>query len=316
MGSFLKRFFLFSIPIIAYCTVIYVVDPYNYFFGKNFISDDVKFAVINRSDKSMPRGNTLWKYNGFAKHPCKNIIVGDSRAYDLDVEKIESITQEEYFNFGVPGGNYNSIIETFWYANSIIKLEKVYIQVSFHTYSTQNNYNLMADAKKVYNNPYLFFTRSYFFAESVLDLRYSIFKQKKDNEDRKVFDKSTWEKILLQQGDASLASLEYPNNYYSELKKITDYCMDHQIEIAYIIFPDQKDFHDLITKRSLENEYSRYKKDIHTLGKVYDFDVPESELYADRNNYRDIFHLNLSLINTYIISNVWGEVKYTHNAVQ
>lgn len=304
MVSFLRRILIFSIPILIYCVIIIVVDPYNYFFNKNFIPDKVKIYVINRSAKSMPRGNTLWKFNDFIRHAKTNIIIGDSRAFDLDVKKIKEISGEDYYNFGVPGGNFNSIIETFWFAAHTKELRKVYIQVSFHTYSAQNNYNLMSDAKKVYNQPYLFFTRHYFFTESVLDLYYSLF-QKKLEEDTDVIDSFSWHKILMTQGDAALAKMKYPEVYYNELKKISQYCKDQNIEIAFIIFPDQKDFHDIILKRSLEKDYLRYKKDINSLGKVYDFDVPSSKLYDDRKNYRDIFHLDLNLINTYIVRNIW-----------
>jgi hypothetical protein len=309
MQRFLKRLFVFLIPFSIYAIIVITIDPYNYFFRKNFITDKIKVHVINRNPKAMPRGNTLWKYIDFKRHPCKNIIIGDSRAYDLNVSVIKKITGQEYFNFGVPGGNYNSIFETFWYITSVIKPEKIYIQVSFHTYSKSSDYNLVADAKTVIAEPYLFFTRGYFFQEAILDVYYTFTGIPDRDMKKEAFNESRWNETLMKQGDNSLLKMVYPPDYYVELKKISAYCKNQNIELAFIIFPDQQDFHDLVLKHSLTNEYIQYKNDINSLGKLYDFDKPDSNLSRNRNNYRDIFHLNLDLINSDIIPVIWNESK-------
>ncbi|MBN1415997.1 MAG: hypothetical protein JW973_12910 [Bacteroidales bacterium] len=302
--KFLSRIGLFSIPFFVIASAVFIIDPYNYFFSHNFISDEVKFHVINRSAESMPRGNTLWKMIKFKKHPVPNVIIGESRAYDLNVDKIRKITNLAYYNFGVPGGNYNSIIETFWYANEIIKLERVYIQVGFHNYSADCSYNLMSDAQKVCKRPYLFFSRFYFFEESVLDFYYSITKKSLDPEEEK-FNLKTWNTILENQGESYLKSMKYPEKYYRELKKISDYCKVNDIELNFIIFPDQQDFHDLILKHSLVDMYNKFKADMKSLGRVYDLDEFYSAISKKRSNYRDIFHLQHYLIDTYVVENVW-----------
>ncbi len=307
MHRFLTRLLVFLILVGIYCLIVLAIDPYNYFFKRNFISNKTKIEVINRNPKSMPRGNTLWKYIDFKRHPCKNIIIGDSRAFDLNVNLIEKISGKEYFNFGVPGGNYKSIFETFGFITSVTKPERVYIQVSFHTYSRSSDYDLMADAQEVYRNPWLFFSRGYFFEEAILDAYYSLTGYPDPGSITMPFNEEVWNQILLKQGDNSLKKMIYPPDYYNELKKISAYCKSHNIELAFIIFPDQKDFHDLILKRSLGKEYRQYKKDIHSLGTVYDFDYPESILARSRGNYRDIFHLNPDLIDSYIIPGIWGK---------
>jgi hypothetical protein len=284
---------------------VIALDPYNYFLHGNFISDTVKLRVINRNPKSMPRGNTLWKFIDFERHPRKNIIIGDSRAFDLDVSLIKKMTGRDYYNFGVPGGNYNSIIETFWYTAGISKPEKVYIQVSFHTYSKSSDYNLVADARKVYNSPYLFFTRGYFFQEAMLGACYSVCRIPEPGKEKLPFNESAWQQMLIKQVDSPLSVMSSPDEYYTELKKISDYCKTNDIELQFIIFPDQQDFHDLVKKHSLTDEYMNYKKDINSLGKTYDFDTPESDFTGDRRNYRDVYHLNTDLIDSCILPAVW-----------
>jgi hypothetical protein len=137
-----------------------------------------------------------------------------------------------------------------------------------------------------------------------LDIFYTITKKPLDSVEQK-FDLKTWNGILVNQGESALKSMEYPEKYYGELKKISDYCRTNKIELNFIIFPDQQDFHDLITKHSLTEMYKKFKTDINTLGRVYDFDEFNSELSQKRSNYRDIFHLQHYLIDTYILESVF-----------
>ena len=304
MKRFLSRFWFFFIPLFILALIVLIIDPYNYFYKKNFIDDRIKIKVINRSAESMPRGNTLWKYIDFKHHPSKNVIIGDSRAFDLNTDSIKRISGMDFYNFGVPGGNYNSVIETFWYVNSLVKPEKIYIQVGFHNYSSTSGYNLVADARKVCKRPYFFFSRFYFVTESMLDIYFSIHGIN-DRPKEEKFDLKNWNTVLENQGNSSLKSMKYPEKYHEELLKISSYCRDNNIELAFIIFPDQQDFHDLIKMNSVEGLYAKYKKDIHSLGKVYDFDEPNSALIKDRSNYRDIYHLQHRIIYDSIIPQIW-----------
>jgi len=305
MKKFLIRLFLFLIPFFFIALFVIFIDPYNYFLGHNFVPDIAKIQVINRSAESMPRGNTLWKMIDFKRYPSRNILIGDSRAFDLNVDTIKRISNIDFYNFGVPGGNYKSIIETFWYTTSIIKPERVYIQVGFHNYSESSKYNLMEDAKKVCRKPYFFFSRFYFFRESFLDIYYALKGiSTKRNED--ISDPKSWTKILKNQGDNALVSMIYPASYYRELQRISAYCKVNNIELVFIIFPDQQDFHNLIAEHGLGGLYTKYKEDIYSLGKVYDFDDTSSDIIKKRSNYRDIFHLNHDIIYDTIIRRIWG----------
>jgi hypothetical protein len=309
MRKFLIRFILFFTPLYVIGLFVLIIDPYNYFFKGNFIPDAVKFQVVNRSAESMPRGNTLWKSIDFERHPSSNILIGDSRAYSMNVDTIKKISDLDFYNFGVPGGNYKSIIETFWYVTSIVRPERVYLQVAFHNYSATSSYNLMADAQKVRNRGFLFFSRFYFFKESLLDVYYTLRGKSTDQGGDQKFNAQNWNNILENQGKSSLVSMKYPANYYQDLQKISTYCKDNGIELVFIIFPDHQDFHNLITDLSLEAAYQQYKKDIYSLGKVYDYDYPNSALMKDRSNYVDIFHLKRSLTNRYIIRDIWGNKR-------
>lgn len=294
------------IPFFLIALVVTIIDPYHYFFSRHFIPDTVKLQVINRNEKSMPRGNTLWKAIAYSRNPSPNVIIGDSRAFDLNPDTIQKLSHLPCFNFGVPGGNIRSVIETFWYVSRIMKPERLYIQVGYHTYSENNRYNLMSDALKVRKRPYLFYSRLYFLEESFLDLFHWITKKAAVHREIK-FDPATWNKILAEQGENSLQSMDYPEDYYRELQEISAYCRENRIELNFILFPDHQDFHELIRRYSLQESYDKFKQDMHSLGRVYDFDTPGSSISSDRSNYRDIFHLQHELIDGYITRSIWKE---------
>jgi hypothetical protein len=315
MSKFLKRLLWFVLPFVGIALIIMVIDPYNYFFSGNFIPNSVKFRVVNLSAESMPRGNTLWKSVDFERHPCPNILIGDSRAFSMSVDSIRKIANLEFYNFGVPGGNYRSIIETFWYTSDIIKLERVYIQVAFHNYSKNSSYNLMSDAQKVKSRPYLFFSRFYFLKESAMDVYYSLLSNEPSLNSDLPFNQKNWNSILENQGRSSLESMTYPSQYFSELKKIAAYCRENNIELGFIIFPDHSDFHDLIAELQMQDAYERYKRDIYSLGKVYDYDSAMSPIATDISNYVDIFHLKRALTCKYIIRDIWGQKNITTGVV-
>jgi hypothetical protein len=164
----------------------------------------------------------------------------------------------------------------------------------------------MADARKVMGRAYLFFSRFYFLEESFLDIYYAIRGESAVHKSVQGFNQKNWNNILENQGKSSLVSMNYPIKYYQELQKISRYCKANRIELVFIIFPDQQDFHNLITELSLTDSYQKYKKDIYSLGKVYDYDQSNSEIITNRSNYIDIFHLKRNLTNKYIIRDIWG----------
>jgi hypothetical protein len=109
--------------------------------------------------------------------------------------------------------------------------------------------------------------------------------------------------------------MTYPSQYFSELKKIAAYCRENNIELGFIIFPDHSDFHDLIAELQMQDAYERYKRDIYSLGKVYDYDSAMSPIATDISNYVDIFHLKRALTCKYIIRDIWGQKNITTGVV-
>ena len=90
---------------------------------------NLKLQNINRSDKTIILGSVLFKTHNFTRHPCPNIILGDSRAVLFSIDTVFKLTGDKYFNLGIPGGHYNTMIDNFWFAESKIKLKNVYVAI-------------------------------------------------------------------------------------------------------------------------------------------------------------------------------------------
>ena len=79
MRKYLKRIAIFQIPCIIYLLLIVVIDPYNYFPAtENIVNSALKKEI------SYKYNYRLYKLLEFEKHPTSVIILGDSRANNLN----------------------------------------------------------------------------------------------------------------------------------------------------------------------------------------------------------------------------------------
>ena len=233
MKRFLNKLLILAIPFCIIMVFFILIDPYNYFSQSNFIDNQYKITSINRSVKSMPRGNMLWKIIEYKRHPAENVIIGDSRAFDIDTRIIDSITGEEYYNLAVPGGNYNSLVESFWYVtDNNSDLKKVYLQVGFHNYNLSRDNNLFKEANQVRKNPIYFIFEFKYTCDAYYTLQHYLTKKKPNHFSLtgKAFQKN-WNTVLKQQVRMPISNYTYPEDYKKELQKISKYCKKNNIEL-------------------------------------------------------------------------------------
>ena len=81
MKKFLTKFFFLLLPLIVWGILIAIIDPFNYF----------GFEVFQRSAKKEAESlNTLiYRTIDYVNEPCENVIFGDSRTYNIPLERIE-----------------------------------------------------------------------------------------------------------------------------------------------------------------------------------------------------------------------------------
>ena len=101
----------------------YIVDPFNRnnYFDFKLHKDQISFTMNDR----------LYKMIEFKNNPGKHHI-GDSRSRSLKSEYFEMYGVKNMYNFGYGGGSLYEVIDSFWYATSLTKLETVIIGIPFN----------------------------------------------------------------------------------------------------------------------------------------------------------------------------------------
>jgi len=321
MKVFINKLFIFAIPIILFVLLIIISDPYNYFNVLKLISDNTKKESIGRSPETMVLGSVLIKTHEYKKSPSPYLILGDSRAYNLNTSHINEISGVKYFNMGIPGGNYRTLINLFWFANSKIKLKKVYIFISFHNYIKSWGSDLFSEAVSVdktitpyFTRPLLvnqaFYNYTLFIKEIISHKRFNPYKISKNKPQKKVpfvrkENKQLWDKRINEQKDHFVHWYKRADDYHDSIIKISDYCKKNNIEVCFIIAPNHSDFHKLIKEVNLESEMLKFKRDFCQLAEVFDYDY-DNVYTLNRSLFSDIFHANDSVYSI-VCKEVWGK---------
>ena len=307
MKKFLFKILIFLIPIfLVTFTLTLVVDPYNYF---NF------FKIIPDSEKinNLPRYNKyLWTLIEYKNKPGENIILGDSRSARIDVDYVYKLTGHKYSNLSLEGANAATIKSSFFFAANTIKLKRVYIGISFNSFSQKGGdpYNQIIGDKRVdnlidkINNPLYFINDEILKQSANLVIKHfsrvdikkaAVLPFNKDNQ---------WNYFLLNYGDNIFKDFILSEKYLEDLREITDYCRFHNIYLAFIIFPNHIDLHNKIREYGLDATERQFKTNIRKLGPVYDYDY-YNDITNNKNNYEDPFH-STKLVTDLLTKEIWS----------
>ena len=86
MRFFLKRLFVFSLPILIWIVLVAFVDPYNYLRNDlNTIDNRLKLDISAKINRP------LFQLIEYKNHPTNGILLGDSRANSLKIDVIQTI---------------------------------------------------------------------------------------------------------------------------------------------------------------------------------------------------------------------------------
>ncbi len=295
MKKFLTRLLFYLIPLPVYLGIILLLDPFSYMGWGTMISNDDKIRI---SGKLNP---FLWKQIEYNHSLSSRIILGDSRSATIKSEHLHELTGKDYYNFAYPGGTLLDIIETFWYAQSKVKLKEVYIGINFNLYNdfeTQNNvkqskpllknYFTYAFSKIVVKSSIMLIDQQYFAKDLVIG---------KPDMDFEEF----WNYSLRETGKRFYGKYRYPETYHKELLRISNYCRENHITLVFFIPPNHTDWQHKIAEYHLEDENKTFINDINALGELHNLNI-ENDFTKNKANYRDPMHTrNDSLL----VSTLW-----------
>ena len=287
----------FLSPLLLMGLLNYMVDPYN-------VNRQIDMGLSK--EKISYRANyRLYKMQAFANEPCENILLGDSRIDALDTREIEEQTGQKWFNFAYGGGSAYEIIDTFWYATEYATLKRVYIGMNFNLYNAANHQNLVVEAKRILGNQLIYYFSAYTTKISLYNLCYKVFGINFVSEKPQMDKEAFWRKQLEESTKGFYGHYIYPKDLYKEMREISAYCQLHDIELVIIIPPTHVDLQNKVSDYGLMDEYIRYKKDMCTFGKVFDFDI-DNEDNRNYELYLDPYHADEELKGK-VLRAIWGK---------
>ena len=139
---FLLQCLVLALPLLLVFGLVAWVDPYGLFGNGGPVPEALKKKNLYYSGRTMPFSNMMWKLIEFNRSPVPDILLGDSRLSYFDLDALQKATGHTYYNFGIPGGNYSTIKDLFAYADSLVPLRNVSVQVSFRGLNQGNDFDL------------------------------------------------------------------------------------------------------------------------------------------------------------------------------
>lgn len=311
MWSYFKKLALFSIPIWLYVFFIALVDPYNFVGISHFIKDVDKISVLNRSNESGPRGNMLWKAISFRKDPLPIVLIGDSQGRKIKEELIKEVSGESCFNFCVPGASFATSYENFWFIAETVNLKKVYFVISFMSYNASRDYSLSHFASDYLEKPYKYFATKEILFDSWVNLLYHVTHDEKYvNNPYDYQSVEELDSLSVSQYDLFFGDYKYPDQYYTDLKSIKEYCEEHNVELMFIVLPIYQKLEEYLNQSELKADYDKFREDIKSIAPVLDYSH-YADMNDQRENFIDYYHLKQEPLNE-VTTKIWEDLKHVN----
>jgi hypothetical protein len=243
----------------------------------------------------------LWKIPAYSRDPAPDILLGDSQMARLPDQTITGLTGQKYSNLAYGGGTLRESIATFWLASQKVRLQRVFLGVSFMSYNT-NPRNRVTETEEMVRQPAFYFLKSDVIETTAYDIADAFFHYHTSLSPQVSRD-AFW-----------LSQLDYlakrykrkasPGTLKDEMRKIVEYCLAHNISIIFVIPPQHVDAQRRVRELGVEEEYRQFKSDLASIAPVYDCDI-ESDLTRNKSNYSDPFHLTDNAANR-LVADIWS----------
>src|SRR5436190_4199238 len=296
---FLLQCLLLSLPLVALVALVAAVDPYDLFGEHGPVPEELKKKNLYHDGRTMPFSNLMWKLVEYRRTPLPDVMLGDSRLSFFDMDALKAFSGRDYYNFGVPGGNYRTVFDIFRYADSLAVLRNVYVQVSFRGMNTGFDWDLYQEPRMLVDHP-----QQYVFNRRVLEATglnlYSWAFPDRVEYDKKPPDQ--WQQVLdMEQENA--ADFTVDTAIYSRLQRIADRCALEGAKLVFVEYPTHPDVQGIYADAGLARQREAYIARLRSIGTVIDLDRPG--LFAtDRSFWRDPLHLTTAA-QRQLIAHVW-----------
>lgn len=282
--QFSKKIIFFLLPILGWLLLVVVIDPFNYWNISNFIPAKIKDQTIQ------PINQQLYKSIQYKRNLAPNIIIGDSRSAAISSAYFAELTGKKYFNLGTNACKINEIIDFFYFADRLAKLEEVVIVLNFSMYNKFAYADRVKSVLSALDNPLQYiFSRStaqaswILFSNTFLGTHYMETKPGKSKE-------KFWQQIMRTNGVNWYERYEYPAGLYKDLRQLAAYCQTKGIRLTMVVLPHHIEFQRNVVKYNLGQAMERFYQDMCTIGSVVDYDYP-NEITESKENFNDPVHM-------------------------
>ena len=231
----------------------------------------------------------LLKYiNDIDKNKEYSIILGDSKFTFLDIIRLSKISGDNYLNISYGGAALEESILEFWYTTNRLKLKKVIFELDFH--ALNNNWR-MDRISKYFDMSYVDMLKAYYFDyynnRTMLEEVYKAVRGRKGEE---VTSKEELVKKGIEDKKEVLKTYTINEEGLEELKKISEYCKDNNIELIFFSPPLYSRMSELVEEKTdLAERLKEIKKELSKNTIVYDMQ-DKTELSYMESDWLDSSH--------------------------
>ena len=298
VSRFLGRLALFCLPLLLYVSGIVIVDPYDFFAASRVVPDSIKAQTAAKLNYP------LWKMLRYRAAPRADILLGDSRMLSVTSTAVHEVCGVEYYNFGYGGGSVPDMLRTFWFADSMTRLNSVVMGFNFNMYNGFSDGDRTADYRDLERNPGLYFVNHTVVRAAATCLQAMatgvvprIGLPPMDHE-------RFWRFQLQVTARNSFSHYRYPTEFRSELQRVAVHCRRRGIRLVFVVFPTHADLQARVADFGLLAEQERFRQDLREFAPVYDFDL-RPEFTRDRADFSDPYHFREPVMRR-IVAEVWA----------
>jgi len=288
---FFNRGLLFATPLLVWVLGVVVVDPFDYFNLSYVFPEQAKI------DNAASLNSLVFNMLKEVHNPCENLIVGDSRAESLPLERIEKDTGQRYFRLSANALKLNESIDLFYFANRELPVKRAVFTINFNEYNEYAYADRVTSVESMIHNPLI-----YFFDRSVAQAAYyvakaSLTRKNVVNSVPPLSPEDFWNYIVTVRGREHYERFRHPDGLQKRLQEMAAFAKAHGIEVTFIIVPHHEEFQRRVREFGLTDEYLRFKREMSQLGvRVIDYDYV-NDLTTVKSNFRDPLHYNEAIGN-------------------
>lgn len=259
----------------------YAVDP----FGHNGRFD----FGLDKPVLSKAISNFDWHLAQWNRLRVPNVVLGDSRAAALPVERWAHHLGEPAYNCSLGGATLQDTLATLRFMLESGALRRAIVVVGFTNFDATNAIDHATPVLEALDDPLRYYLSPFLLRTSL---------QLVNARGRKAplpgvppMDRATFWKFQVDTGvRINLASYRWPTEQMAQLRTIAVECQARGIDLRFLYAPTHVDVQARVDDFHLRAEYDRTKRELAAMAPVWDYDT-RNTVTTESANFSDPFHV-------------------------